>query len=55
VPVFWLPEFLEAWRLGTSVIDANVLANAAVRRNLRDNTDVGLAMSVYGDPLLRKR
>jgi hypothetical protein len=53
VPVFWLPEFLEAWRLGEPVIDANFLANEAVRRNLRDTTDVGLAMSVYGDPLVK--
>lgn len=54
VPVFWLPEFLDAWRLGTPIIDANFLANAAVRRNLRDTTDVGLAMSVYGDPLVQQ-
>lgn len=54
VPPYWLPTFLEAWRLGLPVIDANQYANDAVRKALGDKPELCLAMSVYGDPLVRK-
>jgi hypothetical protein len=36
------------------VIDANAAGNAAVSERLGDTADVHFAMSVYGDPLVRK-
>jgi hypothetical protein len=54
VPAYWLPAFLMAWKNRCPIIDANFAANAAVRHALGDSADVGFAMSVYGDPLVRK-
>jgi hypothetical protein len=54
VPPHWLPTFLEAWEAGLPVIDANQYANDAVSRTLGDGPELCLAMSVYGDPLVRK-
>jgi hypothetical protein len=54
VPVYWLPGFLAAWSVGAPVIDANAAGNAAVSERLGDTADVHFAMSVYGDPLVRK-
>lgn len=54
VPPYWLPTFLEAWRLGLPVIDANHYANDAVRNKLSETPETCLAMSVYGDPLVCK-
>lgn len=53
-PPYWLPAFLEAWGLGLPVVDANHYANDAVRKQFGDGPEVCLAMSVYGDPLVRK-
>jgi len=54
VPAYWLPAFLEAWAAGLPVIDGNFEANKAVAKALGDSPAYRLAMSVFGDPLLRK-
>jgi hypothetical protein len=54
VPSHWLPRFLELWEGGTSVIDANLGANEAVHQAMGDAPARCLAMTVLGDPLLKK-
>jgi Tfp pilus assembly protein PilF len=51
VPYHWLPAFLEAWRRGLPLADANFEANAAVAKGLGDSPAKCLAMTVFGDPL----
>ncbi len=54
VPGNWLGRFLEAWEAGDTVIDANFKANRYVNERLGPEAPLCLAMSVYGDVLLRK-
>ncbi|SDG17508.1 CHAT domain-containing protein [Thalassobaculum litoreum] len=54
VPSHWLPVFLEAWDQGISLIDATFRANSAVDAAFGLNPAHGLAMSVFGNPILRK-
>lgn len=51
VTYHWLPAFLDAWKCGSPVIDANFRANAAVAEALGPNPANYLAMTVYGDAL----
>jgi hypothetical protein len=55
VPRHWLPRFLELWEAGASAMDANFQANKTVERAMGDAPARCLAMSVFGDPLLKKR
>lgn len=52
VPSHWLPAFLEASRRGSAVIDANFIANQAVKQAMGDHPSRYLAMTVVGDPLV---
>lgn len=54
VPSHWLPAFLGAWSSGESLIVANHVANRHVDARYAMDPARGLAMSVFGDPLLRK-
>ena len=54
VPGNWLGRFLEAWEAGDTVLDANFKANRHVSERLGPEAPLCLAMSVYGDVLLRK-
>ncbi|CAJ5327991.1 CHAT domain [Burkholderia pseudomallei] len=53
-PGAWLPPFLDAWENGSTVLDACYEANQSVARRRDREPQVSLAMTVYGDPLLRK-
>jgi hypothetical protein len=55
VPAYWLPAFLDAWSSGRPVIDANFEANKAVEKAMGDFPAYCLAMSVFGNPLQKKR
>jgi hypothetical protein len=55
VPAYWLPTFLKAWSSGVPVIDANFEANQAVVGPVGDFPANCLAMSVFGNPLLKCR
>ena len=55
VPSHWLPPFLERWTAGDSLIDAAFKANAIVDRAFAQDPARGLAMAVYGNPLLRQQ
>ncbi|WP_292040076.1 MULTISPECIES: CHAT domain-containing protein [unclassified Brevundimonas] len=55
VPSHWLPAFLEHWMAGDSLIDAVFKANAIVDRAFAHDPARGLAMAVYGNPLLRRQ
>lgn len=54
VPGNWLECFLEAWEVGTTVLEANFKANRHVQERLGPEPGLGLAMTVYGDVLLTK-
>lgn len=54
VPGNWLERFLDAWDAGDTVLDANFKANRYVSERLGPEAPLRLAMSVYGDALLRK-
>jgi len=54
VPAHWLPAFLASWLgRGTAAIDACFIANQAVLHGLGDVPPNWLAMSIFGDPLLK--
>ena len=53
VPVHWLPEFLSHWTNGETLVEANFKANRAVDAALSLNPADSLAMTVFGNPLLR--
>ena len=53
VPAHWLPEFLSHWTNGKTLVEANFKANRAVDAAFALNPADGLAMTVFGDPLLR--
>jgi CHAT domain len=54
VPSHWLPAFLERWDNGRSLIEANFEANGIVDRNFAQDPARGLAMTVFGNPSLRR-
>ncbi len=54
VPGNWLECFIKAWDEGDTALDANFKANAYVRTRLGPEAGLGLAMTVYGDVLLRR-
>lgn len=54
VPSHWLPAFLDAWLKGETLIAANHVANRHVDGRYALDPARGLAMIVFGDPLLRK-
>jgi hypothetical protein len=54
VPSHWLPEFLHHWSQGRSVIEANFLANQVVDQRFSHDPARGLAMSIFGNPGLRR-
>ena len=53
VPAHWLPEFLSHWTNGEILVEANFKANRAVDAAFSLNPADGLAMTVFGNPLLR--
>ena len=53
VPVYWLPEFLSHWTNGVTLVEANFRANRALDARFFLNPADGLAMTVFGNPLLR--
>jgi hypothetical protein len=55
VPAHWLRAFLPLWLQGSTVIDANFIANETVAARFSSNFDKSLAMSVFGDPLRTAR
>ncbi|MEO8870291.1 MAG: CHAT domain-containing protein [Granulicella sp.] len=54
VPAHWLGAFLDAWNNGDTLIVANFKANQEVARRSGDNPAHCLAMTVYGNPLIKK-
>lgn len=54
VPPYWLPRFLEEWSDGKAAIDANFAANKAVEKAMSYSPAHCLALTVYGDPFIRK-
>lgn len=55
VPSHWLPGFLEAWYAGEPLIDANAAANRRVASQMGDDPRLTMAMTLYGNPLLRRQ
>jgi hypothetical protein len=53
VPSHWLPAFLERWKAGCSLVEANFEANRIVDRNFAHDPARGLAMTVFGNATLR--
>jgi hypothetical protein len=54
VPSHWLPTFLSRWVNGDRLIDANYAANLAVSKAMGDSPRDTMAMTLYGNPLLRR-
>ncbi len=54
VPSHWLPVFLEHWSRGESLIEANFAANKVVDRSFAYDPARGLAMTVFGNPTIRR-
>jgi hypothetical protein len=54
VPPRWLPVFLARWDAGAAAIDATFEANRAVVGALGEEPAASLAMTLYGDPEMRK-
>ena len=52
VPSHWLPAFLDHWKQGRTLIDANFEANRVVDRTFAQDPARGLAMTVFGNPEL---
>jgi hypothetical protein len=52
VPSHWLPAFLDAWYAGKMLIEANHEANKSVKRAMGDSPKFGMALTVYGNPML---
>lgn len=50
----WLEPFLNSWESGLTILQATKVANEAVSRALGDNPQYCLAMTVYGDVLLKR-
>jgi len=54
VPSHWLPPFMAAWDAGKTLIEANFDANRVVDQNFALDPARGLAMTLFGDPIMRK-
>jgi hypothetical protein len=54
VPSHWLPEFLDHWNHGKSLIEANFAANQTTDRRFSRDPARGLAMTIFGNPGLRQ-
>lgn len=54
VPSHWLPEFLDQWSRGKNLIDANFAANQVVDQRFSRDPARGLAMTIFGNPGLRR-
>jgi hypothetical protein len=54
VPSHWLPIFLEHWSQGDTLIEANFCANKSVDQYFSQDPARGLAMTVFGNPVLRR-
>ncbi len=54
VPSHWLPTFLEQWSMGKPLIQANFAANKIVDQCFSLDPARGLAMTVIGNPLVRR-
>lgn len=50
----WLPTFLAEWEGGAAVIDAHAAANRAVNARMGNEPRDALAMTLYGNPFLRR-
>lgn len=50
----WLERFMQAWEEGETALMATFYANQAVEERLGDPPQYSLAMTVYGDVLLKK-
>lgn len=48
----WLPTFLESWKGGLSLMDANFIANQTVAKNFAPDFEYCLAMNVFGNGFL---
>lgn len=53
VAAYWLPEFLAKWTTGSTLVEANFAANQAVAAEFSDSPVDCLAMTVFGNPMLR--
>lgn len=54
VPSHWLPAFLVEWEAGAMLIDANAAGNRAVGAQMGNEPRDALAMTLYGNPFLRR-
>jgi hypothetical protein len=54
VPSHWLPTFLDQWTQGAPLIEANFAANRSVDRAFALDPARGLAMTLFGNPLLKR-
>ncbi|UOV05451.1 CHAT domain-containing protein [Pseudoxanthomonas mexicana] len=54
VPSHWLPAFLTAWHAGETLIDAHAAGNRAVGAQMGNEPRDALAMTLYGNPFLRR-
>jgi hypothetical protein len=54
VPSHWLPAFLMQWSRGESLIQANFAANKIVDQYFALDPAKGLAMTVFGNPMVRR-
>jgi len=54
VPSHWLPAFLAEWEAGSELIDANAAGNRAVGAQMGNEPHHALAMTLYGNPFLRR-
>lgn len=54
VPSHWLPVFLEHWSRGEPLIQANFAANKIVDQYFALDPAKGLAMTVFGNPMVRR-
>jgi hypothetical protein len=54
VPAHWLPVFLQHWANGKMLLEATYAANKVVDKWSAFDPARGLAMTVYGNPMLRR-
>lgn len=55
VPSHWLPGFLAAWEAGETLLGANGAGNRRVESQMGDDAKNSMAMTLYGNPLLRRQ
>lgn len=51
----WLDPFLREWDAGSTILQATKKANESVAKNLGENPQYSLAMTIYGDITLTKQ